>query len=90
MREQVSNELVETINEFGPKMFEDFDEVRYIFLHTYINMNSPPVTVAYPRPVCDCTSVEWAARDLEAQERDRGRRRTGQPTGSPNGQHYFL
>ena len=41
MREQVSNELVETINEFGPKMFEDFDEVRYIFLHTYVDMNSP-------------------------------------------------
>lgn len=28
MRQEVSNELVETINEFGPKMFEDFDEVR--------------------------------------------------------------
>ena len=41
MREQVSNELVETINEFGPKMFEDFDEVRSIFLHTYVYMNSP-------------------------------------------------
>ncbi|EJF65776.1 glycerol-3-phosphate O-acyltransferase [Dichomitus squalens] len=30
MREEVSNELVETINEFGPQMFEDFDEWRIL------------------------------------------------------------
>ncbi|KAI1795960.1 glycerol-3-phosphate O-acyltransferase [Ganoderma leucocontextum] len=30
MRQEVSNELVETINEFGPKMFEDFDEWRIL------------------------------------------------------------
>ena len=28
MREEVSNELAEVINEFGPQMFDDFDEVR--------------------------------------------------------------
>ena len=27
MREEVSNELAEVINEFGPQMFEDFNEV---------------------------------------------------------------
>ncbi|KAI0748033.1 glycerol-3-phosphate O-acyltransferase [Daedaleopsis nitida] len=30
MREAVSNELVETINEYGPKMFDDFDEWRIL------------------------------------------------------------
>ncbi len=28
MREEVSNELAETINEYGPKMFDDFNQVR--------------------------------------------------------------
>ena len=28
MRSRLSNELVETINEFGPKLYEDFNEVR--------------------------------------------------------------
>lgn len=27
MRMQLSNELVEVINEFGPQLYEDFDEV---------------------------------------------------------------
>lgn len=27
MRVQVTNELVEVVNEFGPKIYEDFDEV---------------------------------------------------------------
>ena len=27
MREDVANELAEVINEFGPKLFEDFDQV---------------------------------------------------------------
>lgn len=27
MREDVANELAEVINEFGPKVFEDFDQV---------------------------------------------------------------
>lgn len=29
MRVRLSNELAETINEFGPKVFEDFNEVCY-------------------------------------------------------------
>lgn len=29
MRRRLSNELAEVINEFGPKVFEDFDEVNY-------------------------------------------------------------
>lgn len=31
MREDVANELAEVINEFGPKVFEDFDQVCVIF-----------------------------------------------------------
>jgi hypothetical protein len=27
MREELSNELAASINEFGPKMYEDFDQV---------------------------------------------------------------
>jgi glycerol-3-phosphate O-acyltransferase / dihydroxyacetone phosphate acyltransferase len=30
MREQLSNEVAEVINEFGPKLYDDFDQV-YIF-----------------------------------------------------------
>lgn len=32
MRRRLSNELVEIINEFGPKVFEDFDEVRGVYV----------------------------------------------------------
>ena len=32
MRIEVSNQLVEVINEFGPTMFDDFDEVRPLFI----------------------------------------------------------
>lgn len=35
MREAVSNELAETINEYGPKMFDDFDEVRIDLVHMF-------------------------------------------------------
>ena len=41
MRIEVSNQLVEVINEFGPTMFDDFDEVRPLF--------SAPQTVPYQR-----------------------------------------
>lgn len=30
MRVQVTNELVEAVNEFGPKLYDDFDEVRIL------------------------------------------------------------
>ena len=30
MRVQVTNELVEVVNEFGPKIYDDLDEVRVL------------------------------------------------------------
>lgn len=30
MRAQVTNELVEIVNHFGPKLYDDFDEVRVL------------------------------------------------------------
>lgn len=38
-RAELANELVDVINTFGPKMYEDFDEVRaLIFVHLRANV----------------------------------------------------
>lgn len=36
MREQLSNEVVEIINTFGPKMYEDFDQVQLFHAYSVI------------------------------------------------------
>lgn len=92
MRQQVSNELVETINEFGPKMFEDFDEARCICLwrHICYDLTVTLFIVAYPRPFRNRTPFKRTTRHLAAQECHRRRRRTGQSSRPPNGQSRLL
>jgi hypothetical protein len=49
MRVRLSNELVEVINEYGPKIYEDFNEVRSIHcLHASAPIKSPQFRIMIP------------------------------------------
>ena len=84
MREEVSNELAEVINEYGPQMFDDFNEVRRTCLYVAHTLTS--LVVAHSCALFHCTAVFWPARHLASEERHRRCGCTGQFARTPYGQ----
>ena len=87
MRIKLANELADTINEFGPKVFEDFNEV-CIFSFSG-RVFSLCILVPYHGTVCECPAIHWPTGPLEAEEQHGGSRCAGQSARAPDGQ-YFL
>jgi hypothetical protein len=62
MRVQLSNEVADLINDFGPTLYEDFNEVRSL-----VNYNSSLAQaeiVAHSRSFCERTTVKWDPRSM--------------------------
>jgi hypothetical protein len=59
MREQLSNEVAEVINEFGPKLYDDFDQVS-IFLHVvYLRVLNLCIPVAHSGSFSLGSTIDW-------------------------------
>lgn len=57
MRVQLSNEVADLINDFGPTLYEDFNEVRTLVVaKVYVLTNG---VVAHSPSFCKCTTFEW-------------------------------
>lgn len=57
MRVQLSNEVAELINDFGPTLYEDFNEVRFLVDHAAHLLKDR--AVAHSRSFCQCTTFQW-------------------------------
>lgn len=64
MRTRLSNEVVDVINEFGPKLYDDFDQVSP--LHIAIVLSSDIIEVPYLSP-SKCPTID-RPRSLASEE----------------------
>lgn len=64
MRVKLSNELVEVINEFGPQLYEDFNEVRPTISRSLFATPLTSDLVPDYGPVFKRTTVFWSARSV--------------------------
>jgi hypothetical protein len=63
MREQLSNELASLINDFGPKIYSDFNEVRLLFISEHTDQTLDSREYSYPRPIRLHPVAQWDCGD---------------------------
>lgn len=84
MRLRLSNEVAALINEFGPKIYDDFDEVRFLtrqFLHSIESLAVP-----YSRPFGYCSSLIWNSWHMATEKCNGCGRCSRQSAHTPNGE----
>lgn len=69
-RIQLANELAAVINEFAPKLYEDFDQVGHNG-SSFGGLISIPSLVPNPCPLSKCTSFHWNVWIMASKEWDR-------------------
>jgi hypothetical protein len=68
MRVQLSNEVADLINDFGPALYEDFNEV--CSLVNYKGSLAQAELVTYSRSLCERATFKWDPRSMASEEWD--------------------
>ena len=88
---RLSNELVELINEFGPKLYEDFNEVsgrapaERVVLQYKVTLTGHACSVPDHGAVIERASIHRPARSMAPKEQHRGRGCARQSSRAPHG-----